>query len=53
MNNLKTKVDKLDVGELNENCSRRLYDVVDRKVVKNTKFNTPKTKVNNLEKKKS
>ena len=51
MNNLKTKIDKLDVGELNENCSRRLYDVVDRKVVKNTKFNTPKTKVNNLEKK--
>ena len=51
MKNLKTKVDKLDVGELNENCSRRLSDVVGRKVVKNTKFNTPKTKVNNLEKK--
>ena len=32
---------------------KKLSDVVDRKVVKNTKFNTPKTKVNNLEKKKS
>ena len=31
---------------------KKLSDVVDRKVVKNTKFNTPKTKVNNLEKKK-
>ena len=29
---------------------KKLSDVVDRKVVKNTKFNTPKTKVNNLEK---
>ena len=30
---------------------KKLSDVVNRKVVKNTKFNTPKTKVNNLEKK--
>ena len=45
LNNLKTKVDDLDVGNL-----KKLSDV-DNEVVKNTKFNTPKAKVNNLENK--
>ena len=44
LNNLKTKVDDLDFGKLKT-------DIVDNEVVKNTKFNTLKTKVNNLEKK--
>ena len=43
LNNLKTKVDGLDVGKL-------LSDVVDNKVAKNTKFNTLKTKINKLDK---
>ena len=30
---------------------RKLSDLVDNGVVKSTKFNTPKTKVNNLDKK--
>ena len=53
LNNLKTKVDDLDVGKLT-NCPCRLEklsDVVDNAIVKNTKFNTMKIKVNNLEKK--
>ena len=53
LNNLKTKVDDLDVGKLKTvpvNL-RKLSDVVDNEVVKNTKFNTLKTKVNNLENK--
>ena len=44
LNNLKTKVDDLDVSKLKT-------VTVDNEVVKNTKFNTLKTKVNNLEKK--
>ena len=45
LNNLKTKVDDLDVEIKN------LSDLVANEVVKNIKFNIPKTKVNSLEKK--
>ena len=53
LNNLKTKVDDLDVGKLKTVPVdlKKLNDVVDNEVVKNTEFNTLKTKVNNLEKK--
>ena len=53
LNNLKTKVDDLDVGKLKAVTTdlKKLSDEVDNEVVKNTKFNTLKTKVNNLEKK--
>ena len=48
LNNLKTKVDDLDVPiDL-----KILIDIVDNDVVKNTKCNTLQTKVNSLEKKK-
>ena len=53
MNNLKTKVDDLDFGifkTVSVNV-KKLSDVVGNEVVKNTKFNILKTKVNNLEKK--
>ena len=52
MNNLKTKVNALDIGKL-KNVTvdlKKLSNVVDNEVVKNTNFNTLKTKVNNLEK---
>ena len=51
--NLKTNVDDVDVGKL-ENLPvdlKKLTDIVDSEVVKNIKFNTLNTKVNNLEKK--
>ena len=50
---LKTKVDGLDVDKLKTIPLdlKRLSDVEDNEVVKNTKFITLKTKVNNLEKK--
>ena len=53
LNNLKTKVDDLDVGKLETVPAdlKKLSDVVANEVVKNTKFNTLKTKVNSLEKK--
>ena len=53
MNNLKTKVNDLDVSKLKTVPLdlKKLSCVVDNEVVKNTKFNTLKTKVNNLEKK--
>ena len=53
LNNLITKVDDLDVGNLKTVPVglKKLSDVVDNEVAKNTKFNTPITKVNNLEKK--
>ena len=53
MNNLKIKVGYLDVGKLKSIPVelKKLSDVVDNEVVKNTKFNTLKTKVNSLEKK--
>ena len=53
LSNLKTKVDDLDIGKLKvfPVDLKKISDVVDNEVVKNTKFNTLKTKVNNLEKK--
>ena len=53
LNNLKTKVDDLDPGQLKTAPVdlKELSDVVDNEVIKNTKFKTLKTKVNNLEKK--
>ena len=53
LNNLKTKVDYLGVGKLKTVSAdlKKLSNVVDNEVVKNTKFNTLKTNVNNLEKK--
>ena len=52
MNNLKTRVDDLDVGKLKTVPVdlKKVSDVVDE-VVKNTKFSTLKSKVNNLGKK--
>ena len=52
-NNSKTKVYDLDVGKLKTVPIdlKKLYDVVANEVVKNTKFNTLKTKANSLEKK--
>ena len=52
MNDLKAKVDNLGVGKLK--CVpvdlKKLSDVVDDEANKNGKFNTLKTKVNQLEK---
>ena len=53
LNNSKLKIDDLDVCKLKAvpvNL-KKLSDVTDNEVGKNTKFNTLKTKVNNLEKK--
>ena len=47
LNNLKAKVDDLDVGKLKilpVDFLKKLSDVVDNEVNKNTKFNTLKTK---------
>ena len=46
LNNLKTKVDDLDVSELKTATkdSEKISDVVNKDVFTNTKFNTPKTK---------
>ena len=53
MNNLKTKVDNLDVDKLKTAPIdlKKLSDVMSKEVVKNTKFNKLNTKVNNLENK--
>ena len=53
MNNLKLNVDDLDVGKLKTVPAdlKKVSDVVDNEAVKNTKFNTLKTNVNNLENK--
>ena len=53
MNNLKTKVDDLYVGKLKTVLVdlKKLSDVADNKVVKNKKFNTLQTNVNNLDNK--
>ena len=53
MNNSKTKADGLGVAKLKTVpvYLKKLSNVVDNEVVKNTKFNTLKTKVNNLDKK--
>ena len=53
INHIKAKEGHLEVGKL-EAASvdlKKLSYVIDSEVVKNTKFNTLKTKVNNLEKK--
>ena len=53
MNNLYTKVNDLDIVNLKTvpvNL-KKLSDVVDNEVVKNSKFSTLNTKVNGLEKK--
>ena len=53
LNNVKTKVDDLDVGKLKTVSLdlNKLSDVVGNEVVKNTKFNTLNTEVNNLDEK--
>ena len=55
LNNSKLKIDDLGVGKLKAAPInlKTLSDVIDNEVGKNTKFNTLKTKVNNLEKKNS
>ena len=52
LNNLKTKVNDLDVSKLKTAFIdlKKLNDVVKNQVAKNTKFNTLKMKVNNFEK---
>ena len=52
LNNLKTKVDALDVGNLKTGPAdlKKLSDV-DNEIIKNTKFNTLKTKLNHLKEK--
>ena len=49
MNNLKAKVDDFDIGILKTVPVelKKLSDVVDNELVKNAKFKTLKTKVNN------
>ena len=53
MNNLKAKVDDIDIGKLKAVPVdlKKLSDIGTNEVVKNTKFNTLKTTVNSLEKK--
>ena len=53
LNNSKTKEDELDVGKLKPVHVelKKFSDVLDNEVVKNTKFNALKTKINHLEKK--
>ena len=48
LNSLKTKADYLDIGKLKAALVdlKKLSDAVDNKVLKNTKFNTLKTKGN-------
>ena len=52
LNSLKTKEDDLDVGKLKivPVDLEKLRYVIESEIVKNTKFNTLKRKVNNLEK---
>ena len=53
LNNLKIKVNDINVGKLKAVPLdlKKLINVVDNEVVKNTKLNRRKTKVNNLDKK--
>ena len=52
LNNLKTKVDDLQEQLKTVPVDlKKLSDLVDKEVVKNTKFNTLKTKVSSIEKK--
>ena len=52
LNNLKTKADDLDFSKLKTIPVefKKLSDVINKQVVKNTEFNTLKTKVNKFEK---
>ena len=51
-NNLKTKVDYLDVGKLKTLLDLKyLSNLEDKEVAKNTELNTLKTKVNNFKNK--
>ena len=52
LNNLQTNVDDLDAGKLKTVTIdlKKLIDMVDDQVVKKTKFNILKTKVNKLDK---
>ena len=52
MNNLKAKVDDLDFGKWRTVFLdlKKISDVEDNGVIKNTTFNTLKTRINNLEK---
>ena len=53
LNNLKTKLDHSDIGKVKTVPVdlKKLSDVVDNEAVKNAKFNTLKTKVNEFEEK--
>ena len=53
LNDLKTKVDNLDVGKLTTVPVdlKKLGDIVSKEVIKKTVYNTLNTKVNNSEKK--
>ena len=53
LNNLETKIDDLDDGKLKNAPTdlKKLSDVVANEMMKNTKFNTLKKKVNTIEKK--
>ena len=55
LNNLKTKVDELGVAKLKPVPVhlKEISNLVSKNVAKNTKFNTIKTKVNKLDKKKT
>ena len=55
LNNLKTKIYDLDVSKLKTVSVylTKLSDIMDNKVVKNTRFNTLKTKVKNFRKENS
>ena len=54
-NNLKTEIDDLDVAKLKTVLIdlKKLSDALDNQVVKNTKFDRLKTKINKLDKKNS
>ena len=53
LNNLKTKVNNLNVGKLKTISIglKNVSDLLDNEVVKNIKFNTLKSKVNEIDKK--
>ena len=51
LNDLKAKVDNLDIGKLRTTDCKRWTVVMSKKVVKNTKLNTLNTTVNELKKK--
>ena len=53
LNNLKTKVNNLNVGKLKTIYIglKNVSDLLDNEVIKNIKFNTLKSKVNEIDKK--